>query len=290
MATSDNNTAVLDRLDSTKHRPLSSTEQLLCGSFTGLFSRLTVAPIDVLKISLQLDSSKRSLFNHKPSQSIIIKKISNLYLKEGFKNLSSELNSLLCGSVAGLSATITSYPFDLLRTRFAAQSLNNKAYSSYSHAINHILKYEGISGFYKGLSSASIQIIPYIGLVFGTYDFISKKLSTSKSLFINDLISNNPSSTNAVVGAVAGVISKTIVYPLDLVRKRMQIQGPNLYIFAPGIAPKPTIYSTTYTIIKSEGPLCLFRGLLPSLIKAAPSSASAFFSYSIAKNFILAHF
>ncbi|OMJ10171.1 Mitochondrial thiamine pyrophosphate carrier 1, partial [Smittium culicis] len=148
MATSGNNTAVLDRLDSSKHRPLSSTEQLLCGSFTGLFSRytfitpppypissyisvltihsfyyysrLTVAPIDVLKISLQLDSSKRSLFNHKPSQSIIIKKISTLYIKEGFKNLSSELNSLFCGSVAGLSATITSYPFDLLRTRFAA--------------------------------------------------------------------------------------------------------------------------------------------------------------------------
>ncbi|OLY84068.1 Mitochondrial thiamine pyrophosphate carrier 1 [Smittium mucronatum] len=141
------------------------------------------------------------------------------------------------------------------------------------------------------MSSASIQVIPYIGLIFASYDFFSRRLANSNIPYIKSTIENNPSTANAIVGAISGIVSKTVVYPLDLVRKRMQIQGPKLTWFATGVSPKSvTIYSTAANIIRREGPLGLFRGLLPSLIKAAPSSAAVFFSFSLAKNFILKHF
>ncbi|KAF0486748.1 mitochondrial carrier [Gigaspora margarita] len=83
------------------------------------------------------------------------------------------LQPFLSGAVCGATATVTTYPFDLLRTRFAAQG-EKKIYSGLTHAIKQIYNQEGIGGFYRGISASVLQIIPYMGLMFGSYE-ISKK-------------------------------------------------------------------------------------------------------------------
>ncbi|KAH7666808.1 Mitochondrial carrier protein [Dioscorea alata] len=77
--------------------------------------------------------------------------------------------SYLSGALAGCAATVGSYPFDLLRTILASQG-EPKVYSSMRSAFVDIIKTRGARGLYAGLGPTLVEIIPYAGLQFGTYD------------------------------------------------------------------------------------------------------------------------
>ncbi|PVU90206.1 hypothetical protein BB561_004986 [Smittium simulii] len=139
------------------------------------------------------------------------------------------------------------------------------------------------------MSSASMQTIPYIGIIFGTYDIISSLIIKIHSAYNLPHTNTTNLINNTVAGAASGIIAKFIVYPLDLVRKRMQVQGPNLKKFVGTnelIYPKG-FFATFKYVANKEGITGLFRGLLPSLLKAGPSSASVFFAFGVAQNLML---
>jgi solute carrier family 25 thiamine pyrophosphate transporter 19 len=77
--------------------------------------------------------------------------------------------SYISGALAGCAATVGSYPFDLLRTVLASQG-EPKVYPNMRSAFLSIVQTRGIKGLYAGLSPTLIEIIPYAGLQFGTYD------------------------------------------------------------------------------------------------------------------------
>ena len=43
--------------------------------------------------------------------------------------------------------------------------------------IRYILKNEGFSGFYRGLSIELMKVVPMVGVMFGTYEFLRGQLS-----------------------------------------------------------------------------------------------------------------
>lgn len=82
-----------------------------------------------------------------------------------------EVVSFLTEAISGTIATIATYPFDLLRTRFAVQG-TNKVYSGILDSISQIKQKEGISGFYRGLTPSVLSIIPQMGMVFEVHRFL----------------------------------------------------------------------------------------------------------------------
>jgi solute carrier family 25 thiamine pyrophosphate transporter 19 len=69
-----------------------------------------------------------------------------------------------------------------------------------------------------------------------------------------------------------------MIMPLDVIRKRMQVQGPLRTELAVSKVPRyDGIITATLQIIRHEGVLALYKGLWPSILKAAPSSAVTFF-------------
>jgi len=42
------------------------------------------------------------------------------------------------------------------------------------HAVQQIYVQEGYRGFFRGVTASVIQIIPYMGLMFGSYEFLKK--------------------------------------------------------------------------------------------------------------------
>jgi solute carrier family 25 aspartate/glutamate transporter 12/13 len=71
------------------------------------------------------------------------------------------------------------------------------------------------------------------------------------------------------LGAIAGGIGATAVYPIDLVKTRMQNQRT--------IDPAKRLYSNSLDcflkVIRNEGVLGLYRGLGPQLMGVAPEKA-----------------
>jgi len=133
------------------------------------------------------------------------------------------------------------------------------------------MQQEGFRGFFRGLGAGIAQVVPYMGLFFTAYEGLKIPLS-DMSLPIG--------SGDACAGILASISAKTVVFPLDTIRKRLQVQGPtrSLYVHR-NIPVYKGIVSTLSVILKQEGLRGLYRGLPVSLLKAAPASAITMWTY-----------
>ena len=185
--------------------------------------------------------------------------------------LSNGAEAFISGALAGAAATTLTYPLDLLRTRFAAQG-PDKVYLSLRSSIRDIMQQEGTKGFFQGLGAGIVQIVPYMGLFFSTYETLRPPLATMALPF---------GSGDATAGVLASVLAKTGVFPLDLIRKRLQVQGPTRVRYVGGKIPVygKGVWRTGMAIIAKEGWRGLYRGLGIGLVKSAPANAITMWTY-----------
>ncbi|KAI1090617.1 mitochondrial thiamine pyrophosphate carrier 1 [Rostrohypoxylon terebratum] len=319
----------------------SRLQVVTAGATAGLISRFVVAPLDVVKIRLQLQIHSLSdplsqvdlrgspiykgtigTFRHivanegvtalwkgnVPAELMYVAYASiqfttyrsvtmllhRVFAKEGHINergigdqgnnnsrkstLPKSVESFVSGASAGATATAATYPLDLLRTRFAAQG-NDRVYTSLRCAVADINRDEGIRGFFRGLSPALAQIVPFMGLFFAVYEGARLPLGKMELPW---------GTGDATAGVIASVVAKTGVFPLDLVRKRIQVQGPtrSRYIHK-NIPEYAGTVSTVRQILRREGVRGLYRGLTVSLIKAAPASAVTMWTYERVLNLLI---
>ncbi|KAK6948320.1 mitochondrial thiamine pyrophosphate transporter [Daldinia eschscholtzii] len=303
----------------------SRLQVVIAGGTAGLISRFVVAPLDVVKIRLQLQSHSLSDprthldLRGSPIYKGTIGTFRHIVANEGVtalwkgnvpaelmyvayasvqfttyrsttqllralsgdysRRLPQSVESFVAGAAAGAAATAATYPLDLLRTRFAAQG-NDRVYASLRRAVSDIARDEGVPGFFRGLTPALAQIVPFMGLFFAVYEGARLPLGRVEAL---------PWGTgDATAGVIASVVAKTGVFPLDLVRKRIQVQGPtrNRYVHK-NIPEYAGTVSTIRRILKQEGARGLYRGLTVSLLKAAPASAVTMWTYERTLNFLV---
>lgn len=88
------------------------------------------------------------------------------------------------------------------------------------------------------------------------------------------LVAAKTSIYNFACGSVAGAIGATFVYPIDLVKTRMQNQRTGKLATVSG---ETVLYRNSLDcfgkVIKGEGVIGLYRGLLPQLVGVAPEKA-----------------
>ena len=195
--------------------------------------------------------------------------------------------------MAGCISTFATYPFDLLRTRFAVQG-ENRIYSSIYGAIKEIYYKEGIRGFYRGVIPSIMQIMPQMGLIFESHRFFKQtfhKLEVNLSFAnihfskknSNHFLSNYLSKWDELLaGALAGIVSKTAVMPFDVVRYDASLYLTLIRVekdYKYKVVPRYTygFIGTCLQIAQHEGIFALYKGIWPSLLKAGPSSAVTFF-------------
>lgn len=185
-------------------------------------------------------------------------------------SLPNTVDTFLSGASAGAAATSLTYPLDLLRTRFAAQG-PDRIYKNLRSGVSEIARTEGLTGFFRGLGPAIGQVVPYMGLFFSAYEVLRPPLSN---------LSLPLGSGDASAGILAGVLAKSGVFPLDLIRRRLQLQGPTRARYAGGSIPLyKGVWATGRSIVNKEGWRGLYRGLGISLAKSAPASAVTMWTY-----------
>lgn len=144
-----------------------------------------------------------------------------------------------------------------------------------SRTVRIIFKEEGLRGLYKGVGPSLAQVVPYMGLVFGTFN---------KSKMILHNLGWSQYSADFVAGCVSGLISKSVMMPLDVVRKRLQIQGSQYQAFVMRDLPVYSgIGNCIETIWRTEGILGFFRGLGLALAKSVPATMTTFVIYGTLK-------
>lgn len=130
--------------------------------------------------------------------------------------------------------------------------------------------------FYRGVMPTIVGIVPYAGtsfLIWGflKHDLIPKYLSP-------DFRSRHHSALDLVAGGLAGAIGQTAAYPLDIVRRRMQV-GP---VLQPGI--RMGFWETARGVYAIGGWRAFFVGLSIGYLKVVPMNAVSFASWVALKN------
>ncbi|XP_047534774.1 mitochondrial thiamine pyrophosphate carrier-like [Vanessa atalanta] len=304
------------------------TQSAVAGGIAGAVTRAIAQPLDVLKIrfQLQLEPIKKGSKYSSIFQAVcsIIKEEGVTTLWSG--HIAAQLLSVsygtiqfssyekltqICkqtnpqffdthkhwvnfsnGAIAASVATVLSYPFDTVRTRLIAEEKTNKAYRGFLNAFINIISKEGSSALYKGIVPTLAQIAPHAGIQFFVYKLFTENILNKIDYFQrrSNIASVIESSIigNLLAGGIAGVVSKTAIYPFDVIKKRLQIQGFQQYrkFFGKQMYCNGTIHCIKLTI-SDEGFLALYKGYGPSLLKAVIVSALHFAVYDEIKHFIL---
>ena len=226
------------------------------------------------------------------------------------------VRKLTAGAVAGIASVVSTYPLDLVRSRISIASANmyNEAKSDVvssaktaagvKEVSQEVLREQiaarqkavpgiwqmttkvyreegGVRGLYRGCVPTSVGVAPYVALNFYFYEAARK--------YISPLDGSEPSPLMKLAcGALAGSISQTVTYPLDVLRRRMQVAGMKDSQEKLGYKDRNAI-NAIQNIIRAEGVTGLYRGLLPNLLKVAPSIGTSFLTYEAVKGFLEVH-
>ena len=116
--------------------------------------------------------------------------------------------------------------------------------------VRSIAQTEGIVGFYRGLGPTVLQILPYTGLMYYSYELAKVAVrAVTTSAPARGLVGPGDPGwitrdvEKLVSGSVAGLVSKTGTMPFDVVRKRLQVRTLT-HVFrgaelTPGTHPTP---------------------------------------------------
>ena len=204
--------------------------------------------------------------------------------------------AFLGGAIAGASATVCTYPFDVMRTVLAAQG-SPRVYDSLQAAARGIVRDKGLAGLYAGCGVTLIEIVPASAIQFGAYAAL-RNMATKGGVRDggngggggNGGAANGEKNiekkidpvTNAACGFGAGTVARLIIHPLDVVKKRFQVAGLARSLkYGERVAPAAyaNFGAAFGAILKKEGVAGFYKGLLPGVIKSAPASAITFAVY-----------
>jgi solute carrier family 25 phosphate transporter 23/24/25/41 len=137
-----------------------------------------------------------------------------------------------------------------------------------------------IRSFYRGLPMGLIGMFPYSAIDLTTFEYLKQFLTNRKArLHGTDEDDTTLSNfTTAGIGACSGAFGASVVYPLNLLRTRLQSQGTAIH------PPTYTgMWDVTVKTVRGEGFRGLFKGITPNLLKVVPAVSITYVVYDNSK-------
>lgn len=226
----------------------TAVRRLLSGALAGATSVFFTYPLEVIRVRLAFETKKDS----RSSLSVICRKI---YHEQP----------------AAPPAATTPGPSAV------------RAVTAASSAVEAVAPKSGLLNFYRGFSPTILGMIPYAGVSFLTHDtmgdFLRHPMVAKWTTLAprKDAPEGKPAPLQSwaelLAGGVAGLVSQTSSYPLEVVRRRMQVAG------AVGDGHRLRIAETAALIIKERGIPGFFVGLTIGYVKVVPLAAVSFYTY-----------
>eukprot|EP00741_Cyanophora_paradoxa_P022650 tig00021493_g21875.t1 len=290
---------------------LTSYQHLFSGGLAGALARSLTSPLDVVKILFQIQTNPikaggGARFNG------FLDAFPTIYREEGLRAFwkgngvaclrlfpysaikfafyerikeidrnseGSALRHLLHlagGGLAGVTASLTVYPLDLIKTRLTVQHVPGRAgtavaYNGVADAFAKIVRDEGVRGLYKGVVPSTLGFFIYEGFTFFWYEAIKLYMPGFR-----EQERSNP-VLHLISGSLAGALAQTVSYPLDVVRKRMHASSNHPGMLGGG--RYTGMMDCIRQTIAKEGFFGLYKGTTANLAKVTPFAAIQFAGY-----------
>ncbi|RFU73169.1 mitochondrial 2-oxodicarboxylate carrier 2 [Trichoderma arundinaceum] len=154
------------------------------------------------------------------------------------------------GAIAGVSEILVMYPLDVVKTRVQLQTGKGAGAESYNGMLDcfqKIIKNEGFSRLYRGISAPILMEAPKRATKFAANDEWGK---VYRKLFGVDKMTQ---SLSVLTGATAGATESFVVVPFELVKIRLQDKA--------SAGKYNGMVDCVIKTVKNEGPLTLYQGL-----------------------------
>lgn len=231
--------------------------RFLAGSLAGCMSVCTTYPLEVIRVRLAWET--------KSQKRMTVRDICRTIYHERPPSVQSRTNF-----------------HDTSMPRPAAATLE-----ATSAAIQAVVPRSGIGNFFRGFTPTIWGMIPYAGASFLTHDaagdmmrsplFAPYTILPLSERSQAQLAPNKPPPLRAwaelTTGAMAGFVSQTLSYPLEVIRRRMQVGG------VVGDGRRLRMAEVARDIVRERGWKGFYVGLTIGYIKVIPMVATSFYVY-----------
>ncbi|ESZ91580.1 mitochondrial carrier protein LEU5 [Sclerotinia borealis F-4128] len=225
---------------------------------------------------------------------------------------------LISGSLAGVTSVFFTYPLEVMRVRLAFETkkdgvglggicrriyhevpsaprtataaVGGGVIAGAENTVQALIPKSGLANFYRGFSATILGMLPYAGMSFLTHDTAGDLLRHPKVSQYTTLpkpahyAEHKPAPLRSwaelFAGGVAGLVSQSSAYPLEVIRRRMQVGG------TVGDGRRLRIGETASMIVRERGWRGFFVGLTIGYVKVVPMVAVSFYVYERGKGWL----
>lgn len=177
----------------------------------------------------------------------------------------------LAGAGSGLINSLISGPTELVKIQLQNQKQGKGSFSQHAlkgplDCLKRIYRVEGLRGCFRGMRATILRETPSYGVYFATFEAIERTLRRGEETCPMNLI---------MAGGLSGVFGWISTYPIDVIKTKIQAQA-----VCGGETKYTGILDCFRSVVRAEGPAVLWRGLGATIIRAFPTNAAIFLTYS----------
>lgn len=185
-------------------------------------------------------------------------------------------NIFLAGLGAGTTEAVAVVtPMEVVKIRLQAQQhsladpLETPRYRNAAHAVYTIVREEGFSALYRGVSLTALRQATNQGANFTVYQELKKAVQQWQP----DL-PELPSYQHMIIGLISGAAGPMSNAPIDTIKTRLQKSTA-----VPGQSAFRRIYGIAEDMWRAEGVRSFYKGITPRILRVAPGQAIVFAVY-----------
>ncbi|KAK8134807.1 hypothetical protein PG984_006819 [Apiospora sp. TS-2023a] len=190
-------------------------------------------------------------------------------------------SKFIAGGVAGMTAQLCVYPLDTLKFRLQSEYVRDGERGRTLLARTWRKMWaDGKTAPYRGVTMGLVGMFPYSALDMFTFEFLKERYVRygAKRDGVHEEDFHPGALMTGFMGGFSGAFGATAVYPLNVLRTRLQTQGTTMH---------PARYTGIVDVARktwqNEGLRGLYKGLTPNLMKVGPALSITWIVYEKAK-------
>jgi len=191
-------------------------------------------------------------------------------------------SKFVAGGLAGMVAQFAVYPLDTLKFRLQCETVQGGLTGNalLLQTAKKMYAAGGMRAAYRGVTMGLVGMFPYSAIDMGTFELLKSTFRRNKARYygIKEEDAAPGNIVTGMIGATSGAFGATVVYPLNVLRTRLQTQGTFMH---------PPTYTGIWDVgqktIRNEGFRGLYKGLTPNLLKVAPALSITWVVYENSK-------
>lgn len=189
------------------------------------------------------------------------------------------IKDVIAGTAGGFAVVAVGHPFDTAKIRLQTQPSVNPIYNGFFDCVTKTVKWEGVGGLYKGVTSPLAGQVVFRMSLFSVFGGAKRYFAKAPDGSKRDLTTADFFKAGAITGAAAAFSEG----PVDFYKSQIQVQIIRSKSDPKYVAPYTKVLDCVRQTFKYSGVKGPFQGLGATLLRNTPANAVYLGSFEVMK-------